>query len=256
VHFDDAKPDQGRKTVQDEVRALAESAANRAVQYLARQRPLLRPPGESPSPLQRQTERDHEEWVFNVQTHATHSPLHIPPVAYASAPLTEQDVIGLFHQLCAAGVFPGIRIYATSQIQTYDSLVRFECPANEEGLRYSTVEDNPLGLSPYVIGDHAEFKTRNLTFEFKNNLDALIDDIEDPTKRKAYGHIDVCVCWSAVNDRFAGYDLTEIREDSVDQRSYPGVTHVLRRNGDTHVIQVVMLETVVDMIQAGQVRIA
>ena len=45
VHFDEAKPDQGRKTLQEEVLSLAQVAADRAVQYLARQRDFLRPPG-------------------------------------------------------------------------------------------------------------------------------------------------------------------------------------------------------------------
>ena len=49
VHFDNAYPDQGRKTVQDEVLDTAKSAANRAVQYLAKQRGFLRPTGETPS---------------------------------------------------------------------------------------------------------------------------------------------------------------------------------------------------------------
>ena len=38
VHFDEAKPDQGRKTVQDEVMGLANAASDRALQYLAKQR--------------------------------------------------------------------------------------------------------------------------------------------------------------------------------------------------------------------------
>ena len=256
VHFDNAKPDQGRKTVQDEVLELAKAAANRAVQYLAKQRPLLRPAGESPSPQQRQVERDHQDWLFNVQTHAKAYPLHIPPVAYASIPLTEQDVIGLFHQLSALGVFPGIKVYATSQIQTYDCLVRFECHADVEGLRYGGVDTNPLGLSPFVIGDDDRFETKNLTLEFKNNLDGLIEEIEDSNKPKSQSQIDVCVCWSVVSDRFAGYQLLELTEDNLDERSFPGVTHLLRRDGEAHVIQVIMLKTVVDMIQAGQVNIS
>lgn len=52
VHFDGAKPDQGRKTLQDEVLALAKKAADRAVQYWANQRKFLRVPGESPTPGQ------------------------------------------------------------------------------------------------------------------------------------------------------------------------------------------------------------
>ena len=65
VHFDNAKPDQGRKTLQIEALELAQKAADRVVQYLAKQRDLLRPPGESPTPEQRQVEKDHSDWIFN-----------------------------------------------------------------------------------------------------------------------------------------------------------------------------------------------
>jgi hypothetical protein len=105
VQFDDAKPDQGRKTVEVEALELAQRAADRVVQYLAKQRELLRPPGESPTPEHRQVEKDHGDWIFNVRTHAKSSPLHVPPTTYISTPLAEQDVVGLFHQLSALGVF-------------------------------------------------------------------------------------------------------------------------------------------------------
>jgi hypothetical protein len=88
--------------------------------------------------------------------------------------------------------------------------------------------------------------------EFKNNLDALIDELGGET-RKSYGHIDVCVCWSTVSAKFDGYQLTEIGEANVDRRALPGVTHLLERDGDAHVVQVVMLKTIVDMIRAGKV---
>ena len=164
VHFDNARPDQGRKTVQDEVLDTAKSAANRAVQYLAKQRGFLRPAGETPSAQQREVERNKQDWEFNVRQHQAQSPLHIPPVTYDSEPLTEQDVVGLFHQLAALGVFPGIHILATSQSQTYDSLIFFRCNSKEVGLRAS---DSNLGLAPSVLGDSNTFETRTLTLEFK-----------------------------------------------------------------------------------------
>lgn len=255
VHFDGVSPDQGRKTVQDEVLDLAKVAANRAVQYLGRQRTLLRPVGEDPTPQQRETELNHQDWLINVEFHARQHPMHIPPIAYASIPLNEQDVVGLFNQFSAAGLFPGIRIYATSQIQTYDCLVRYRCPTDTPNLGYSEARRSPLGLSPFVLGDRATYETRALTVEFKNNLDALISDIEDPDSRKSYGHIDLCVCWGVVSTGFAGYELREITSDNLDERSVPGATHVLRRDGETHLIQVVMLQKIVQLIESGQIEL-
>lgn len=254
VHFDNAKPDQGRKTVQDEVSELARRAADRAVQYLAKQRELLKPAGEAPTPGQREVERDHGDWVYNVREHAKQSPVHIPPLTFVSEPLTEQDVVGLFHQLTALGLFAGIRIFATSQSATYDCLVQFDCPADSAGLRYVSVDQCPLGVSPYVLGTSKQFSTRHQTVEFKNNLDGLVDELGRET-RKSYGHIDVCVCWGTVSDRFEGYQLTEITEGNIDRRGLPGVTHLLERDGDAHVIQVIMLKNVIDMIKSGNLQI-
>jgi hypothetical protein len=256
VHFDGVRPDQGRKTVQDEVLELAKAAGNAAVQYLARQRGLLRPAGESPTPQQRETERTHQDWLLNVQMHARQSPLHIPPVMYASTPLTEQDVIGIFNQLAALTLFPGLQVFATSQTQTYDCLVKFACASDAEGLRYSAGNSAPLGLAPFIIGDHARYETRYMTLEFKNNLDGLVSDMEDPDKRKSYAHIDICVCWSVIAESFAGYELSEIGEHNLDQRSVPGATHILRRDGEAHAIQVVMLSSIVKLVESGRLSLA
>ena len=255
VHFRDAKPDQGRKTVQEEVLNLAKAASNRAIQYLARQRPFLKPVGDAPTPQQRELERSHEDWVFNVRTHANLNPLHQPPLAYASIPLTEQDVVGLFHQLSALGAFPGIRIFATSQIHTYDCLIRFDCEAGDARLQYRNVDDNPLGLTPYVIGDAATFETRDLTLEFKNNLDALIDDVADAESPKSFTQMDLCVCWASVEKGFPGYEIQEVTAENLELRQSPGVTHLLGKDGETHVISVIMLKNVIDMIRAGQVQL-
>ncbi|MDT5123719.1 MAG: hypothetical protein QOC96_3201 [Acidobacteriota bacterium] len=257
VHFDNAKPDQGRKTVQDEIIDLAKRAADRVLQYIAKQRDFLKAAGDAPTPGQREVEKNHEEWKFNVQDHAKYNPLNIPPITYQSKPLREQDVIGLFHQLSAHGIFPGFQVYATSQSQTYDSLIKYDCSVDTPGLRYKTSDDNPLGVSPYILGEKDRFSTRYLTLEFKNNLDALIADLGKPEgeRRKDFGHIDICVCWGMVNDSFRGYTLEEIIGHNIDERKYPGATHILRRDGDAHVIQIIFLQKVAEMISTGRISI-
>ncbi len=255
VHFDNARPDQGRKTVQVEAEELAQRAADRVVQYLGKQRPLLRPSGESPTPEQREIEKGHQDWVFNVRTHAKTSPLHIPPATFISTPLTEQDVVGLFNQLSALGVFPGIRVFATSQSHTYDCLVEYDCVSHCPGLLYKGRDENPLGVSPYILGNGTKFSTKHLTVEFKNNLDSLVEDVEGDSP-KTFSNIDMCVCWSQVGDTFKGYQLEAINEDNIDERKFPGVTHILNRDGDHHSVAVIMLKTVTDMIRAGQLALS
>jgi hypothetical protein len=256
VHFDNARPDLGRKTLQAEVLDLAKSISGRIVLYLARQRAMLRDRGESPTPGQRETEQDHEDWKFNVRDHAQKSPLHVPPVSLRSTPLTEQDVVGLFNQLSALGLFIGLQIFATSQGQTYDCLVQYDCPVDNPGLRYVSASESCLGVSPFVLGHKDRFKTRPLTLEFKNNLDGLIGDVADAESKKSFSHIDICVCWGEIDTTLKGFALDEITESNIDQRKYPGVTHLLRKENESHVVQVIMLETVINMVIAGRIQLA
>ena len=129
----------------------------------------------------------------------------------------------------------------------YNSLF-FRCPSNEQGLRAS---DSNLGLAPSVVGDSNTFETRNLTLEFKNNLDGLVSDIDDETNPKQYQHIDICVCWSTLQDAFSGYELKPVGPANLDQRRYPGTTHLLQRDGESHTIEVVMLRTVRELVESG-----
>ena len=255
VHFHGAKPDHGRKTIDAESTILAKRIADRIVQYFADQRALLRPPGEGPTPEQRQVEKNHEDWIFNVKTHHKNWPLYIPPVVYVSEPLTEQDVIGLFHQLCAVGVFAGAKVYSTSQSKTYDCLMEYNCPSATPGLAYTDAEHDPLGISPYTLGDGEDFSTRHLTVEFKNNLDGLIDDVGGDQSPKQFDNIDICVCWSKVGESFKGYELEPITASNIDRRQFPGVTHLLSHNGNPKAMSIIMLQTVTKMILAGTVTI-
>jgi hypothetical protein len=95
-------------------------------------------------------ERNHQEWVDNVKAHAKDSPLSAPLASYVSTPITEQDVVGVFHQFSALGLFPGMRILATSGQHTYDCYALFETK-DADPLRYKAIDDNPLGLSSDVL---------------------------------------------------------------------------------------------------------
>ena len=254
VHLDGAKPDQGRKTIEVDAEEFAQKATDRVVQYLAKQRDLLRPPGESPTPGQREVGKNHGDWIFNVKTHARTEPLHAPPVTYVSKPLTEQDVVGLFNQLSSLVVFAGMKIYATSQVKTYDCLVEYDVQRDMPGLSHVSPDEHPLGVSPFTLGDQRRFATKQLTVEFKNHLDALIEDVEGESP-KTFGNIDICVCWGKVSPQFRGFEFESLGEANLDERKFPGVTYLLRRDGDAHVVSIIMLTTVMDMIAAGKLAI-
>jgi hypothetical protein len=256
VHFTRAKPDQGRKTLQPDVMRLAQTAADDAIQLLLKQNSLLKPAGEKTTSAQRAVERNHEEWVDNVKAHAKENPLSIAPVCYMSAPITEQDVVGIFNQFAALGLIPGLKIFSTSGQQTYDCYVRFDCRDNLDRLRYKSIGENPLGLSEDVLGrEDKSFSTKSLTLEFKNTLEGLISDLESQSNKKAFPHIDICVCWDALEERHRLYTLTPITESNLHERRYPGITHTLRRDPESHVVQVILLHDIVKRISAGQIRL-
>jgi biopolymer transport protein ExbB len=95
-------------------------------------------------------------------------------------------------------------------------------------LRYS--DDNPLGLSTDIFGvGDTHFSTKCLTLEFKNNLEGLIDNLENPASKKAFHNIHICVCWGSIETHHRWYTLDAITEANLHERHYPGVTHVLRR---------------------------
>ena len=146
-------------------------------------------------------------------------------------------------------------MFATSQIKTYDCLTHYDAPSESLGIRYASSSENPLGVSPFILGDHPRFQTGLLTLEFKNNLDGLIDELDGETPKK-FSNINICVCWGTVGTSFKGYQLEEVTPYNIDERQYPGVTHLLRKDGEGHVIQVIMLTKVVDIIKAGNLKLS
>ena len=133
--------------------------------------------------------------------------------------------------------------------------MEYDCPRTTAGLAYIDAGHNALGVSPFTLGNAKSFSTRQLTVEFKNNLDGLIDDVEGDRSPKQFDNIDICVCWSKVGDTFKGYELEKITPNNIDRRQFPGVTHLLSHNGNPRAMSIIMLKTVTDMMLAGSLTI-
>jgi hypothetical protein len=58
-----------------------------------------------------------------------------------------------------------------------------------------------------------------------------------------------------IGDRFPGYEIETVSETNLDERAYPGVTHLLRRDGDPHKICLILLKEVTDAVRAGRVGV-
>lgn len=248
--LDNAEPDQGRKTLKDEDMESVQRAANRALQWIAGQRDFLRPSSDRSSPEHIENERNHDDWKHNVIDHYKNNKLFISDLPSKSIPLTEQDVVAIFSQICALGYLSGIEILSTSSSHTYDGLIRFSTKKSDERLVFNT-DNNLLGISQYIIGDpnsRRNFETKYLTIEFKTSLEGLISEVENPDNPKDLRSIDILICWSRSSDNHRGYEILEIEPSNIDERKYPGVTHILTRLEDETTIFVIQLENLIEKI--------
>ena len=135
--------------------------------------------------------------------------------------------------------------------------MQFDCREDLDRLRYRGIDNNPLGLSLDTFGaNETRFTTKGLTVEFKNNLEGLLGNLGSQSSSKAFKNIDICVCWGALQEKHRWYTLDPITVANLHVRHFPGVTHVLRRDDEAHVIQVIVLEDVIKRIQASQIRLA
>lgn len=191
VHFTDGNPDMGRKVFQPELKSLGDALAIRAVNIFKRHLQHMRPDtGAATVPPAKAL----HEWKKAQELHRDANPLALKfndiELAFISTPQQEQDVIALFHELIGVGVIKGIRVFATSQNDTYDSLTELHYPDRET---FKFIRDsNPLGVNsdlPFPYSSEPQ------VLEYKYDFDSLVRDIEKEVKFTQ--HINLVVCWTA-----------------------------------------------------------
>ena len=244
VHIDGLRPDLGRKSFEKRVSDFAQLVSRRIVEWFSedgRHQLFLRP--------SRTKSGDHsvtvDDWKFEARSWLNTNPLSWGGIDFAllSEPRQEQDVVILFSQMVAAGVLRGYEILGAAEgNQPYDSLMRVRVPL--KGLDHFDKE-HPEALPSELIEDTDEISTTILVVEFKYDLTDLVRDFAD--HRKRFGDIQVAIAWNAregfKQGVYGDYTLyTVALPETVSVRPYPGVTHVLRRNGSDHLIHVVLLE--------------
>ncbi len=232
VHFSNAEPDLGRKGFQPEHTDLAEVLARSVVPAFRRffER-LLRKNTGAPA-LQQQMKLD--DWIEKQKEHEASHPLVITGVglfapkhelSIRSTPIVEQDVVALFNQMLSSGLIRGIQLLSSSQYNQYDGLYRFRM--DPPFLLYTRSSDNPLGVDPELFaGITDSLQTPVSILEYKFNLDALIEEIENGSKNA--GEIKLAVCWELGQkwkELFAV--LSYLDSDNFHHRQFHGVTHHL-----------------------------
>ncbi len=149
-----------------------------------------------------------------------------------SEPKCEQDVVALFNQMLGAGIIRGIHILATSQYKQYDALYRIfmEHPFDD----YIRGDQNPLGVdeSSFIkeLQHNQNRESPIKILEYKYNIDALIDDFNNETKKT--NEIGLVVAWEMGNKWKNAFDVTSyLDEENVHHRIFHGCTHKLTHQG-------------------------
>jgi Histidine kinase-, DNA gyrase B-, and HSP90-like ATPase len=226
VHLKDGNPDMGRKTFQPELKELAEGLAVHAVNELRRYHNLLKPDTGAATPM---PDRELYEWKKAQEAYQTKHPLSFQvggeAISLISEPQQEQDVVALFHELVGIGVFRGLRFYATTHHERYDSLFYFDY-ATDAYYRYD--RDVPLGISHTL---ELPARSAPMVLEYKYNFAALSRDIQ--REEKFAKDIDLVICWEdgeAYGEQFSLQPLLVADEGSL--RKVYGSTHRAFIQGD------------------------
>ena len=262
VHFEGAEPDLGRKGFQPEVKELGEQIATAAVGQLKKWRRILkRDTGAAPAIA---SEGDLHEWIKQQEKHEESSPLVInnpnfflpmQRVSLTAVPVSEQDVIALFHQLLAGGVVRGVRVMATSQSQQYDGIFRFFVNEPLANHKFDK-ETNPLGVME--LQHASDYCSRPYVLEYKHNLNALISDFENGEKNES--DVNLAVAWEIGDEWKKRFEITSLLDlDNLQHREFHGVTHIFLdgNSGDRRFYGVILNELIdylndVDAVQARQ----
>jgi hypothetical protein len=255
IHFENYTPDLGRKGF---AKPLVDFASDLARAIVQQQVPGLRDnmkrdSGAAPD-LGRQLALD--EWKKEMSEHEANNPLVIDSehffhptkkVSITSQPTREQDVIALFHELLSGGVIRGIRILATNERLTYDSLCRISFEGDRGIYEYDEVK-NPLGIDGSVLDEVLGKVTEAMVLEYKFSLDGLMTDLD--AQEKNIGDLDVCVAWEmgdAWQEQFSIQTL--IVPENVPTRSFHGATHLLQDpNSGATQASLIILKDLVELL--------
>ena len=248
VHLTDGNPDMGRKVFQPEIKFLAEELSRRVVDVFKRYLRLMRE--DTGAPMSGESD-DLWHWQQNQVAYRTQHPFQLVigdrSATLLSMPQSEQDVIGLFHELLGLGVLKGYGVYATSESTKYDSLIV---------TRYKTGEHEYSGANPLGISASSTFdkESRPHVLEYKYSFDALIRDIEQ--EKKFESDIALVVVWEMGQLAREKYVMRSyFVGDEGSTRNFFGATHTAFR-GPIKAFEVICLADLVAYLSQPEIVVA
>ena len=139
----------------------------------------------------------------------------LEPIRFKYKPTSEQDVVAIFHEALAQGIFPDSYTGVdTSTWHTYDEIYEYHVNLNDRseiiGSRASR------GLRENGISELNE----KIIVEFKREGSDIFQDLS--SNKKIYSEIDLLICWEFDENNEIGITLSEKQSDEI---WYWGTTH-------------------------------
>ncbi|WP_395738743.1 hypothetical protein [Prosthecobacter sp.] len=262
AHFDNCKPDLGRKGFQKEIVTFCEDIARKLIEGpFQKERHVLKAATGAKTDLKRELALD--EWKTEMEKHEQDSPLLLQhqhfflptkQISITSTPTREQDVIALFNQLIAGGVIRGVKIMSTNERFTYDGMYKVVfSPPKEIHLHDS--KKNPLGIDKDNLQDEG-FETKPRILEYKFSLDGLIEDLESGDKNAK--DIGLVVVWETGDSYQHNYQIVSLLDpDNLSERQYHGVTHVVQNlQTNAREMDLIVLSELINFLNSSTIEIA
>lgn len=256
THFDNCRPDLGRKGFQKNLVDFSQSLSRLLLdkQINPVRRFLRKITGGSVDLLR---EQKVDGWKKSIEQHEKEHPLELTHecfflpmqrISITSEPTREQDVIALFNQLIAGGVIRGIRIMSTNESFVYDGMYKIVMDEPREHYIYRK-ETNPLGISEDAnIFNELPFISSSRILEYKKDLDGLIADVENGDKNT--NDINLVVVWDVGNKYEENYFITSLLDtDNISLRSHHGVTHIISNlNSNQREMDLIVLKDLIEYL--------
>jgi len=252
VHFHDGNPDMGRKTFQPELKELADKLAVRAVTVSRRFLSHLKPDtgNSSSSPKKALYEWKKAQELFR-DTNSISFAHQARSISLVSTPQQEQDVVALYHELVGLELIKGLKFFATSSHDTYDSL--FFCDYDDRETFVFNKHSNVLGVAEQYASSHS---SEPKVLEYKYDFDALVDDFSSEVKFE--DQIDLVVCWKIGQKFKSKFFLNSfLVGDEGNAREIFGSTHLAYREGSqTALFEVLVLSDLLSFLQNPEMEAA
>jgi hypothetical protein len=154
-------------------------------------------------------------------------------------PQFEAEVAYQFLSFIKDNKLKGFKIFGVPGVLMYDGLFDYELEKADGEYDASA---RKLGV---VFAAKPKITLTGHWLEYKKSCDQLVQDFNEPDgapSKKWYELLNLLIC-DEVDDQYEGYTLTEITHPNIGDRLYYGVTHILRKNGHEHSIQVICLSS-------------